>query len=82
MLVRTAKMIIHTIGGNSSRKTQTCMDRLVLIGVAKDEISSIRVMLNKVAASLVSDLGGNSMDFKNHGPKLGPKVRPILGPIF
>ena len=65
MLVRTAKMIIHTIGGNSCRKTQTCMDRLVLIGVAKDEISSIRVMLNKVAASLVSDLGGDSMDFKN-----------------
>ena len=69
MVRRTAIIIIHTIGGNSFRKIQICRDRSVLIGVAKDEVSSIRVMLNKVAASLVSDLGGDSMDFKKCSKK-------------
>ena len=60
MLRRMTNIIIHALEGNSIKYTSTCNDRLVFMGVAKDEVSSIRVMLKEVAASLFSDLNCNS----------------------
>ena len=51
---------------------------IVLDDSEPSDVEFFKLLTFNAASNYWNDKGGNSIDFKN----LGPKFRPILGPIF